>query len=102
MPGTFADALLLSLGVAFSPIPILAVLALLLSERPRATGLGFTGGWLGGIVSVVSAATVLGLYTERLGLGRAATIRGGDRGRPRGRGGHGRGGGLAPSAPQGQ
>jgi len=67
MPGTIAEALLLSLGVAISPIPILGVVALLLSERPRPTGLGFSGGWMGGIVVVVSAATAFALFSDRLG-----------------------------------
>ena len=68
MPGIVAEALLLSLGVAVSPISIVAVVAMLLSERPRPTGLGFTCGWFGGIVGVVSAATAFALYSERLGL----------------------------------
>ena len=68
MPGTIAEALLLSLGVAISPIPILGVVAFLLSERPRPTGLGFTGGWLGGIVIVVTAATAFALSSDRLGV----------------------------------
>ena len=68
MPGTIAEALLLSLGVAISPIPILGVVAFLLSERPRPTGLGFTGGWLGGIVVVVCAATAFALFSDRLGV----------------------------------
>ena len=68
MPGTIADVLLLSLGVAISPIPVLAVVALLLSERPRPTGLGFTAGWFGGIALVVCSATAFALNSERLGL----------------------------------
>jgi hypothetical protein len=68
MPGTVGDALLLSLGIALSPIPVLAIVALLLSERPRPTGLGFTCGWLGGIVGVVTAATAFARYSERLGV----------------------------------
>jgi hypothetical protein len=68
MPGTVADALVLSLGVAISPIPILGIVAFLLSERPRRTGLGFTGGWLGGIAVVVCGATAFALFSDRLGL----------------------------------
>jgi hypothetical protein len=68
MPGTVVDALLLSLGIAFSPIPVLAIVALLLSARSRPIGLGFTCGWLGGIVVVVTAATAFARYSERLGV----------------------------------
>ncbi|MGB7961965.1 MAG: GAP family protein [Propionicimonas sp.] len=68
MSGTVADVMLLSLGVAFSPVPIIAVVALLLSHRPRSAGLGFAGGWLAGIVAAVSAATVFARNSERLGV----------------------------------
>lgn len=69
MPGTVAEVMVLSLGVAFSPVPVIAVVALLLSHRPRSAGVGFAGGWLGGIVVAVSAATAFALHSERLGLG---------------------------------
>lgn len=68
MARTIADVMMLSLGVAFSPLPVIAVIALLLSHRARSAGLGFTGGWLGGIAAAVSAAMVFALNSERLGL----------------------------------
>ena len=60
---------MLSLGIALSPIPVIAVVALLLSRRPRTTGLGFTGGWLFGIVAATSLSALFALFTQRLGLG---------------------------------
>src|SRR4051812_33922572 len=45
----------LAIGVAISPIPIVAAILMLLSPRAGSTSLGFLGGWLSGIL----VATVL-------------------------------------------
>ncbi len=42
----------LAIGVLASPLPIMAVVLLLLGDRPRATGSAFVGGWIVGLVSL--------------------------------------------------
>ena len=49
----------LALGIAVSPIPIIAAILMLLSPRARSTGLGFLGGWVAGIVVAVVLFTLL-------------------------------------------
>jgi threonine/homoserine/homoserine lactone efflux protein len=47
-----ADLLPLAIGVAISPIPIIAVILMLLSRQAARTSTGFLTGWLAGIVVV--------------------------------------------------
>ena len=49
----------LALGVAVSPVPIIAVILMLLSPRPGPTSLGFLLGWVAGIVIVTTLFVVL-------------------------------------------
>jgi len=49
----------LALGVAVSPIPIIAAILMLLSPHARSTGLGFLGGWVGGITVAVVLFTLV-------------------------------------------
>ena len=49
----------LALGVAVSPIPIIAAILMLLSPRARSTGLGFLVGWVLGIVVAVVVFTLI-------------------------------------------
>ncbi|QXJ20370.1 GAP family protein [Actinomadura graeca] len=49
----------LTLGVALSPIPITAVVALLLAPRARNAALGFLAGWTAGIVAVTTLLVVI-------------------------------------------
>jgi len=49
----------LALGIAVSPIPIIAAILMLLSPHARTTGLGFLGGWVAGIVVAVVLFTLL-------------------------------------------
>lgn len=49
----------LALGIAISPIPIIAAILMLLSPRARATSVGFLLGWILGIVVAVSVFTLL-------------------------------------------
>ncbi|MGI5328626.1 GAP family protein [Actinomadura nitritigenes] len=55
----------LAIGVAISPIPIIAIILMLLAPRARATGLGFLAGWVGG---VLAATIVLLLIANGLGM----------------------------------
>jgi Sap, sulfolipid-1-addressing protein len=51
-----------AVGVAISPMPIVAVVLLLLTPRARANGTAFLAGWIGGIVAL--GAVLLMLSTE--------------------------------------
>ena len=55
MGTVIGDLLPLAIGVAVSPIPIIAAILMLLSKRAGATSIGFASGWVVGIV----IATVL-------------------------------------------
>ncbi len=50
MGGVIGDLLPLAVGVAISPIPVIAVILMLLSRRPGPTSIGFGLGWVAGIV----------------------------------------------------
>ncbi|MCU1482077.1 MAG: hypothetical protein JWQ19_2863 [Subtercola sp.] len=49
----------LALGIAISPIPIIAAILMLLSPKARGTSLGFLVGWVLGIVVAVVVFTLL-------------------------------------------
>jgi threonine/homoserine/homoserine lactone efflux protein len=57
MGSVIGDLLPLAVGVAVSPVPIMAVILMLLAPRAVGASLGFAGGWVLGIV----AATVITL-----------------------------------------
>lgn len=59
MGAVIGDILPLALGVAISPIPIIAAILMLLSPRAKATSIGFLLGWIAGIVIVTTAFTLL-------------------------------------------
>lgn len=62
MGSIIGDILTSALGIALSPIPLLAAITLVLSPRGNAAGLGFLGGWLIGVIlPVVLITTVTGL-----------------------------------------
>jgi predicted membrane channel-forming protein YqfA (hemolysin III family) len=53
------EILPLAVGIAISPIPIIAVILMLLSPRAKGTSVGFMIGWLLGIVIAIIAYTLL-------------------------------------------
>jgi threonine/homoserine/homoserine lactone efflux protein len=59
MGAVLGDLLPLALGVAISPIPIIAVILMLLSAHAARDSIGFLLGWLVGIVVVTGAVLVL-------------------------------------------
>jgi hypothetical protein len=61
------DLLPLALGVAISPIPIIAMILMLLSARPGGASSGFLTGW---IVGIIAATTIFVLLAGTLDLGR--------------------------------
>lgn len=59
MGAVIGEILPLALGVAISPIPIIAAILMLLSPKARVTSVGFLLGWVTGIVVAVTVFTVL-------------------------------------------
>jgi threonine/homoserine/homoserine lactone efflux protein len=53
------EILPLAIGIAISPIPIIAAILMLLSPRAKRTSVGFLIGWLAGIVVAVVLFTLL-------------------------------------------
>lgn len=60
MNGAIGEVLPLAVGIAISPIPIIAAILMLLSPRARVVGVGFVLGWVVGIVAVVTVFTLVG------------------------------------------
>ncbi len=59
MSAVIGEILPLALGIAISPIPIIAAILMLLSPRARVTSVGFLLGWVLGIVIAVTVFTLL-------------------------------------------
>lgn len=59
MNGVVGDLLPLALGVAISPVPIIATILMLLAPQAKGTSIGFLVGWLVGIVVVVTVVEVI-------------------------------------------
>ncbi|TCC48966.1 GAP family protein [Kribbella capetownensis] len=59
MGGVIGEILPLALGVAISPIPIIAAILMLLSPKAKATSVGFLIGWIAGIIVASVAFTLL-------------------------------------------
>ena len=66
MNGAIGDVLPVAIGVAISPVPIIAVILLLLAPRAKAASAAFAVGWVAGIVVTVVVVTVL---ASTVGLG---------------------------------
>lgn len=62
MLSEFAATLPLALGIAISPIPLIATVLMLLSKNGRSASLGFVAGWMAGIVAVI---TIVGLIAAQ-------------------------------------
>jgi threonine/homoserine/homoserine lactone efflux protein len=59
MGSVIGEILPLAVGIAISPIPIIAVILMLLSPRAKGTSAGFMIGWLAGIVVAIVVFTLL-------------------------------------------
>jgi threonine/homoserine/homoserine lactone efflux protein len=66
MGQVIGDLLPLAVGVAISPIPIIAVILMLLAPKAGGTSAGFLAGW---VVGIVAATTVFLLLAGTLDLG---------------------------------
>ena len=70
MNDVIGEILPLALGVAISPIPIIAAILMLLSPKAKGTSVGFLLGWVVGIVVAVTVFTLLASVTPRGGRRR--------------------------------
>jgi threonine/homoserine/homoserine lactone efflux protein len=59
MTEAIGEILPLAVGIAVSPIPIIAAILMLLSPRAKSTSVGFLIGWLAGIVVAIVLFTLL-------------------------------------------
>lgn len=59
MGSVIGDLLPLAMGVAISPIPIIAVILMLMSQRAAVTSLGFMVGWVLGVAAVTVVLLLL-------------------------------------------
>ena len=59
MGSVIGDLLPLAVGVAVSPVPIIAAILMLLGKRARTTSIGFAAGWLVGIVVATTVFVLL-------------------------------------------
>ncbi len=66
MGQAIGDSITLALGVAISPIPIIAIILMLLSKKAGANSLAFALGW---VVGVTGALTVVILASGAIGTG---------------------------------
>jgi hypothetical protein len=73
MGPAIGDVLPLALGVALSPIPIIAVILMLLSPKAQENGAAFLVGWVAGIAGVSIVVTAL---SGNAGLGSGGRERG--------------------------
>jgi threonine/homoserine/homoserine lactone efflux protein len=73
MGSVIGEILPLAVGIAISPIPIIAVILMLLSPRAKGTSVGFMIGWLAGIVVAIVVFTLLSsVIPQRSGGGSSA------------------------------
>jgi Sap, sulfolipid-1-addressing protein len=66
MGQAIGDSITLALGVAISPIPIIAIILMLLSKKAGANSLAFAFGW---VLGVAGALTVVILASGAIGTG---------------------------------
>ena len=59
MGSVIGDILPLAIGIAISPVPIIAAILMLLSPKAKGTSLGFLFGWIVGIVVAIVVFTLL-------------------------------------------
>jgi hypothetical protein len=67
MGPVIGEVLPYALGIAISPVPVIAVILLLMSSRARNTSVGFLFGWLVGIVVAVVVFTALSFIIPQAG-----------------------------------
>ncbi|GAA1933244.1 GAP family protein [Microbacterium aoyamense] len=76
MNGVVGDILPVALGVAISPVPIIAAILMLLSPKARVTSVGFLLGWVLGIVLASTIFTLLASVLPDSGEDESAPVKG--------------------------
>ena len=74
MSAVTGDLLPLAVGVAISPIPITAVILMLLSRQAARTSTGFLAGWVAGIVVVTVVVLMLVGQAGNTSTGKPSTV----------------------------
>jgi threonine/homoserine/homoserine lactone efflux protein len=74
MGTVIGDILPLAIGVALSPIPIIAVILMLFSKNARSTSLGFLIGWFLGVAVVTTAIVFLADPAQQATGGEASPL----------------------------
>ena len=68
MQQVLGQILPLALGIAISPIPVIAIILMLITPKARSNGLAFLLGWMAGLAAVggiaLAAASAAGLSTS--------------------------------------
>jgi hypothetical protein len=73
MGQAIGDVLPLAIGVAISPVPIIAIILMLGTPRASSTGLAFSLGWLGGLTIAGAIMLVIASGNATSGAGKPAT-----------------------------
>lgn len=76
MGNVLGDLLPLALGVAVSPVPIIAVILMLFAPKAGGTSFGFLIGWLAGIVLAVTAFALIAGTAGMGSTGQPSTLAG--------------------------
>ena len=76
MGAVIGEILPLALGIAISPIPIIAAILMLLSPKARVTSVGFLLGWVIGIIVAVTVFTLLSAILPEVDPDEAKPIQG--------------------------
>ncbi len=76
MGSAIGDILPLAIGIAISPIPIIAAILMLLSPKAKGTSIGFLLGWVVGIVVAVTVFTLLSAVIPASDAGASKPIHG--------------------------
>ena len=74
MGTVIGDILPLAIGVALSPIPIIAVILMLFSKNARSTSLGFLVGWFLGLTVVATAVVFIADPAQQATGGEASPM----------------------------
>ena len=70
----FGDILPFAIGVAISPVPIIAVILMLFSDKAKSNGLAFLIGWIGGLLIAGGIVLTLANAGKISGGGTPSTI----------------------------
>ncbi len=64
MGSAIGEMLPLAIGIAISPVPIIAIILMLISPKARSNGLAFLGGWLLGLALVGTVVLIVANNAE--------------------------------------